>query len=195
MKVTRGAGKMEGWLSRQRAERAEYLLPKSLRTGRVLDVGCGVNPFFLTQTNFAERYGLDPEVTATGVEAGLKLDRFDVAKVERLPFDDNFFTAVTMLAVFEHIEPAQLPPLLAEIRRVLAPGGRLVITTPARWSAPVIDVMVHLGLISHEEIDEHQPLVSRAALRRYLETAGFNHEHIDLGLFEFGMNQWAYADK
>lgn len=186
---------MEGWLSRQRAERAERLLPESLRAGRVLDIGCGVNPLFLTQTSFAERYGLDPEVTTTGEAADLKLNRFDVANVKRLPFDDDFFTAVTMLAVFEHIEPTRLPPLLAEIRRVLAPGGRFVITTPARWSAPVIDVMVFLGLISHEEIDEHQPLVSRGKLKRYLKTAGFNQEQIDLGLFEFGMNQWAYADK
>ena len=40
-----------------------------------------------------------------------------------MPFDDGFFSVVTMLAVAEHLDPAALEQLLIECRRVLAPAA------------------------------------------------------------------------
>src|SRR4051794_14073436 len=62
-------------------------------------------------------------------EAELVLVRPD----EPLPFDDNSFDLVTCIETIEHIRDVQLA--LSEVRRVLRPGGRVAITTPAgsRW--------------------------------------------------------------
>src|SRR5437762_1356405 len=52
---------------------------------------------------------------------------------EALPFADNEFDLVTCIETLEHVRDVQLA--LSEIRRVLRPGGRLALTTPAsaRW--------------------------------------------------------------
>src|SRR3954453_13911030 len=52
---------------------------------------------------------------------------------EPLPFADNEFDLVTCIETLEHVRDVQLA--LSEIRRVLRPGGRLALTTPAsaRW--------------------------------------------------------------
>src|SRR5262245_55496667 len=47
-----------------------------------------------------------------------------------LPFDDASFDCVTCIEVLEHVPPAQWRSSLAEMRRVLVPGGRLVLRTP-----------------------------------------------------------------
>jgi SAM-dependent methyltransferase len=48
-----------------------------------------------------------------------------------LPFPSDHFRAVVSQHLVEHLEPdCQLRPLLAEIRRVLKPGGRLWLSTP-----------------------------------------------------------------
>jgi SAM-dependent methyltransferase len=106
------------------------------RGARVLDVGSawGFNVMALGRLGFR----------ATGVdlipgqfEVGMRIARhngvaFDVAAadVAALPFRDASFDFVTMVETFEHIYNDDRPRALAECRRVLAPGGRLVLSTP-----------------------------------------------------------------
>src|SRR5207248_674913 len=111
--------------------------------GRVLDIGCGSYPLFLAGTDFAEKYGLDrvPITPPEGVAGKLTLLDHDVHEGAPLPFEAGFFDVVTMLAVFEHIEPRPLARLLAEVRRVLRPGGLYVMTTPAHWTGPLLGLL------------------------------------------------------
>lgn len=53
-----------------------------------------------------------------------------------LPFRDAAFDAVVFAEVVEHLPPHAVPDVLHDIARVLAPGGRLVLTTPnlASWT-------------------------------------------------------------
>ncbi len=51
-----------------------------------------------------------------------------LADAERLPFADGSFGTVVLTEVLEHFRDPR--PLLAELRRVLAPGGVLIGTTP-----------------------------------------------------------------
>lgn len=195
-RVTRGHGVLETFLARLRGRQANRLIPPSVRRNRILDVGCGSYPLFLISAQFTERYGLDREVPAgiAGNES-LHLIAHDVEHNRRLPFEDEFFDAVTMLAVFEHLDEPVLIDLLREIRRVLLPGGVFVMTTPADWTAGILARMAQLWLVSSEEVGEHKSQYSLAQIRELLTRAGFTAERVDLGSFEAGMNLWARATR
>jgi SAM-dependent methyltransferase len=193
-RVTRGHGVLEGLLARLRGRQARRLMPPSLPRNRILDVGCGSYPLFLLSTQFTDRYGLDRDVPAGIAETqNLHLVAHDVEHNRKLPFDDAFFDAVTMLAVFEHLDEPVLIDLLREIRRVLVPGGVFVMTTPADWTAGILTRMAKLWLVSSEEVGEHKSQYSQAQIRDLLTRAGFAPERVDAGSFEAGMNLWARA--
>ena len=95
-------------------------------TGDVLDVGCGRKPYrsFASATRYV---GVDidtPTTRALGVA-----DVFYDGR--HLPFPDDSFDAVLCSQVFEHVFTPR--EFLAEILRVLRPGGRLVMTVPFVW--------------------------------------------------------------
>jgi SAM-dependent methyltransferase len=194
-RATRGHGLLEGRLARRRVRQAKRLIPRSHARGRVLDIGCGSYPLFLAGTDFAEKYGLDrvPIAPPEGVAGKLTLLAHDVHEGRPLPFEPGFFDVVTMLAVFEHIEPRPLAGLLAEVRRVLRPGGLYVMTTPAHWTGPLLALLTRLSMVSGDEIEEHQGSYGRREIRAALEAAGFQPAAIRAGFFEAGMNNWATA--
>jgi SAM-dependent methyltransferase len=197
--VTRGYGALERLLARLRARTANRLIPGGRRSGRILDIGCGTTPFFLENTRFAERYGLDKVVDDQSIELygdrGITLVRHDVEAEDSLPFPSVYFDVVTMLAVFEHVEPGRLLPLLAEIHRVLKPGGVYILTTPTPWADRVLRAMAKVGLVSRIEIEEHKDAYSHERIAECLRQAGFPPERIRLGYFELFMNTWGVAPK
>jgi hypothetical protein len=77
---------------------------------------------------------------------------------------------------------------------VLAPGGRVVITTPAPWSDGLLHWMARRGLVSAEEIEEHVYAYTQALLGWYFGKADFPMQKIRSGYFELGLNMWATAD-
>jgi SAM-dependent methyltransferase len=191
---TRGHGLLEPWLARLRARKANALIPAALRTGRVLDIGCGSSPYFLSHTYFVEKYAIE-QMPPVASAAGISWHQLDLNRAPKIPFDDGFFSAVTMLAVAEHLDPAALEQLLIECRRVLAPGGRLVITTPAARADRILRLFARVGLVSREEIDEHKYAYTPGLLGWYFGRAGFAMERVSFGHFEIGMNLWATGDR
>ncbi len=194
-RMTRGFGVLESFLARRRARLANKLIPNSMRNGRILDIGCGARPFFLLNTEFREKYGVDPAVQTPGCEEGLTLAQCDVTRVDRLPFADDFFDVITMLAVVEHIDPARLVHVFGEVRRLLRPNGRFILTTPHRCTAGLLRFMSKLRLVSADEIRDHKAAYDVSALVQCLEQAGFAREKMHWGRFEMGLNNWAYVDK
>jgi SAM-dependent methyltransferase len=197
-RYTRGQGLLEPFLARRRARQANELIPEHLRTGRILDIGCGSFPYFLSHTSFREKYAIDqlppaPESLASGPEIGWHT--LDLNVEPRLPFADGHFSAVTLLAVVEHLDPGSLVKLLREVYRVLAEGGRVVITTPAPWSDGLLHTMARLRLVSAEEIEEHVYAYTQALLGWYFGKADFPMEKIRSGYFELGLNMWATAER
>lgn len=197
--VTRGYGLLETYLAKKRAAKANSLIPRGHRSGRLLDIGCGSFPFFLMNTEFSEKYGLD-QVVQEGVmvqfaEWGITLAHQDMEHNAKLPFDDDHFEVVTMLAVFEHIEPSDLAKLLKEVRRVLKPGGVYVMTTPAWWTDWLLRLLSTVRLVSPHEIEEHKDAYSHEKISELLEDAGFHRDKISLGYFELGMNVCGSAEK
>jgi len=197
--VTRGSGLLEQRLAQVRTAQANRLIPEAARKGRLLDVGCGSYPYFLTHTEFAEKYGLDQVVDDAAVarfrEQGIALVTYDAEDRDTLPFESGHFDVVTMLAVFEHIERAPLVRLIREIHRVLKPGGHYILTTPAAWADPLLRCCVLVGLVSREEIDEHQDRYTHAKVRALLEEGGFDPAHVRSGYFGCFLNLWIAAAK
>jgi SAM-dependent methyltransferase len=196
VRVTRGHGKLEKFLSAWRARKANRLIPPEARSGRVLDVGCGSFPYFLTHTEFAEKHGADRVIDPMWKPApDVTLHNVDLDAEMKFPFPEGHFTIVTMLAVFEHIRPTFLVPTLAECRRVLKAGGRLVLTTPAPWTDGILRLMGRTGLVSLQELNEHKGAYGPLFIRSCMHDAGFAPEQIRTGYFQFGLNVWATATK
>ena len=191
---TRGSGLLEPLLARLRAQMADKLIPEGLRTGRVLDIGCGSYPYFLSHTYFKEKFAID-QLSKPQTGGNINWFNLDLNLKPHLPFDDQYFNAVTMLAVIEHLNPSSLILLFQEVHRTLNPGGLLIITTPAAWSNSLLQWMARMKLVSKEEIDEHVYAYTLPLLGWYFGKAGFEMRNVKFGYFELNLNLWATASR
>jgi len=198
-RATRGHGFLEPFLARRRYRMAQSLILSDRRSGCIVDIGCGTSPLFLANSDFAEKIGLDKSFNSGIVESfaspNFKLVEHDIEKVVELPLESNSCDVVTMLAVIEHIEPYRLKPLFAEIYRILKPGGKYIMTTPAPWADSLLRIMARMKLVSPAEIDEHKGAYDCASIFAMLVVAGFREENLQGGYFELGLNVWASATK
>ncbi len=95
-------------------------------SGRLLDVGCGRKPY---RELFSVNHYAGLEIDSATARARGVADHFYDGG--RFPFDDASFESVLCNQVLEHVfNPEQF---VGEIRRVLAPGGRLLLTVPFVW--------------------------------------------------------------
>ena len=196
-KFTRGKGTLEPLLARLRAERANRLIPQSLRNGRILDIGCGTFPYFLSTTAFAQKFAVDQIVPseASRLKHPIEWHTIDLNNKPVLPFEDNYFSVVTLLAVVEHLDPTSMAALFKETYRVLSPGGMVILTTPAAWSDGLLRFMSRMNLVSAEEINEHAFAYTLPLIGWYFGQAGYQMRQIRFGYFEFMLNLWATATK
>ena len=112
---------------------ARYGFAESLVAGkRVLDAGCGVGYGSVRLARSADRVvGLDnarEPLLATQLEYGDSDVRLAEGDCRGLPFANASFDVVVAFEVIEHLENWR--GFLAEARRVLTPGGRLLVSTP-----------------------------------------------------------------
>lgn len=126
----------EDWRSRSNRQRQrEALGALSLRADdRFLDVGCGTGAAVRLAAGVVERsVGVDSSPAmierARALAARLPAAEFLVGDSEQLPFEAASFTALLCSSSFHHY-PAP-GRALAEMARVLVPGGRLVIAEPS----------------------------------------------------------------
>jgi len=192
--TTRGYYLAEMFLAKQRAKIASVALLKTKKHEKLLDIGCGSYPYFLEQSYFKRRYGLDPMVDLSARQATLNL--YKQSFVGRsLPFTDDYFDAISLLAVAEHLYEADDRLLFKEAHRVLNNGGVFVLTTPAPWTEGLLSFLAKINIVSKEEEAEHKSLLSIKLLKNMLVDAGFSENQITSGYFELGMNQWVSAIK
>ncbi len=194
-KATRGYGLLEGYLAKKRAHVANKLIQNNCRQGKILDIGSGSYPLFLINTEFSEKYGIDQLSGNCNFKGNIRLTNHNIEKNQSLPFEDNFFDVITMLAVIEHIERKNAINLLSHIERILKPGGSFILTTPSAWTGKLLKLMAILKLVSSDELDEHKVAYSHDTLFSCLVDAGFEKDSIKCGFFEICMNQWIVAIK
>ena len=196
--ATRGCGLLENFLAKLRANKVNALIPPQARRGAILDIGCGIHPLFLLQTNFYKKYGLDKSISKNGIQRlsneSLFIQNHNIGG-RGIPFNDGFFDIITMLDVFEHINPLKLKKITNEVYRVLKSNGLFIMTTPAPWSDKLLKLMAKANFVSPEEIDEHQDVYSRGKISAILQERRFQKNKIASGYFELGLNIWAKTIK
>jgi len=135
--------------------------------GRLLDVGCG-NGAYIDHMRWLgwNVVGVEPDEEAASIAMKSGLDVFR-GSLEDAKFPAKHFDVVTMNHVIEHV--ANPVGLLKECRRVLKPGGKLVVSTPNVKS---------LGRYLFDDAwlawdpPRHLQLFSPGALRTCAESAG-----------------------
>lgn len=148
------------------------LLRSEVKPGdRALDLGCGTGEFSAGLA-LAGAHVIGAEITrAAVVRARARHPTLDLRLVPiagPLPFADGAFELVWSSEVIEHV--ADTARWLSEVRRVLAPGGRLLVTTPSHGRLRVL-----LGGIERfsEPLGDHLHLYSQRSLRVLLKEFGF----------------------
>jgi len=97
---------------------------------RVLDAGCGASifPVYLARQGH-DVTGVDLDIP-TGLADAHGVDiHYTSAGITDLPFPDQHFDAVFCISVIEHLGHGGVQAALDELRRVVKPGGRLMLTT------------------------------------------------------------------
>lgn len=99
------------------------------RGGTILEIGAGpTNPTSRFLATLGTLDGIDPD---PDVKTNAHLRRREVLAGDRFPFDDASYDACVSNYVVEHVKDGAAH--LAEIGRVLKPGGAYVFRTPNRW--------------------------------------------------------------
>lgn len=164
-----------------------------LRSGmRVLDVGCGNGRHAFE----ALRHGA--EVTATDVDGAALIEvermaaamalagevavggslRTVVADARNLPFDEAEFDVVIAAEMLEHIHDDSAA--IAELGRVLRPGGVLAVTVPRWWPERVcwaLSSEYHEVPGGHIRIYRRRELVERLRRSGLVITGPHHHAH------------------
>lgn len=137
-----------------------YLPPTVDVERRLLDVGCGTGTMLIHLRRYGCTYGVDMDHEAVGFCRERGLHTVAQATALDLPYEDGAFDLVTFLDVLEHI-PDQ-DSALVEARRVIRPGGFLMVAVPAYrflWGA-------------QDEVSQHQRRYTAGQLKERIESAG-----------------------
>ncbi len=119
----------------------------------VLDAACGTCWGWIHLGNARSLTGFDVSEHALHEARRLGFgQRLAAAEMGRLPFGDASFDVVMCLEAIEHIEPSSALAFLAECRRVLRPGGLIVLSTPLRSASRHSGNPFHLVEYTEEEI-------------------------------------------
>lgn len=169
-------------------------------TGRALDVGCGTGAFLnALQSAGWEARGLEPDDDARALAIRqYGLDVQETSALYRLPAAS--FDLITLWHVLEHVHDLQ--GYLAQLKNLLAPGGKLVIAVPNYTSSDAAtygrywaayDVPRHLYHFAPESI---RALVQRHRLQVLAERPmWFDSVYISLlsSRYRFGQTHWLGA--
>jgi len=153
--------------------RKHWLYPKLTKVidGRTLDVGCGVGDMLSFRHNTT---GVDVNPHAVAWCRSQGLEAYEMAE-DVLPFGDCAFQSVILDNVIEHLYDPEV--LLSQIRRVLEPGGVLVVGVP--------------GQCGYAFDSDHKVYYDEVKLIEVISKAGFTRSNVmHLPLPIPGLGRW-----
>ena len=139
----------------------------------VLDVGCGSGRLTMAAQHWAgtegQAVGLDPSpemievARKNAARAGLKA-KFELGVVEKLPFPDASFDVVLNRLMLHHLPGDLKQRGLAEMRRVLKPGGLCLVVDfePPRSGLLRMIVENHMTPMADVDVRKYLPLLEQA---------------------------------
>ena len=153
------------------------------QTGRLLNLGCGHGADFVPFKDTFALYGVDfsgemlkfAEKYAAKIGFQAKLVQSDM---RTLPFDDGFFTCAVAVASLHHLPgPTEQLRALAELKRVLEPGGEAFITVwnrnqPRFWGKRK-ELLVPWRN-GHEIVQRYYYLFNYGEIEKLVKRAGFS---------------------
>ncbi len=153
--------------------------------GPVLDLGCGTGLFL----ECATRWGITCEgLDGSAAAVELSMQRIAPSKIFHsvlgapLPFPSDFYSAVVMNQVIEHLDPAATVDTLKEIFRILKPGGLFYIASPSAYNKKAWrEDPTHQYLYTPQELQ--QLLISHG----YVQIIPRNHPFALLGQSRIGL--------
>jgi SAM-dependent methyltransferase len=145
--------------------------------GQVLDWGCGegqISARLVALGSSVESFDFDPEAEGPERVPFVRYPELSAIRSNdpvELPFDDGSFRAILSCGVLEHVE-RPLDSLL-ELRRVLEPGGTLLIyKLPNRTS--LLEAIARVAGMPYHGMRVHDTLWGLRSTRWALEAAGFD---------------------
>ena len=163
----------------------------------LLDVGCNVGAWL------ADCVRLYPGARLAGVdinESALRVAKGTLPSVEllcgsadALPFQDVAFQCVTCIETLEHLPSEMRARALQEIRRVLRPGGRLIISVPHEGWFAALDsnnIRFRFPALYRRLVGSGLRDASYAALKREIE---WHHHFTERELVELAGPGWTVS--
>lgn len=98
---------------------------------KFLDIGCGTGEFSGLFSGF-DYYGIDISPAYIDYAARKKRGSFKVMDATKLEFPDNSFDDILIMAILHHLDDDKISRVLSEAKRVLRPGGKILIMEDAK---------------------------------------------------------------
>lgn len=160
----------------RRVHKVVRTIVDALKPSSLLDVGCGNGGFLaIMNAQNCKLAGADlsPEMIKYARERLEETADLRVADSEHLPWDANSFDCLTCNFSFHHYPNPSA--VLLEMKRVLKPGGHLVISDP--WFPGLLRYFANLAVRFSKLGDVR--IYSLDELRSFLTAAGFHVERLD----------------
>ncbi len=164
---------VQRWWQRSRFKNIRYLMGPYWSAGRVLDVGCGSSRIIQTLKHAVAFDRGMPKLRYLGKTN----DQRVCGSAFSLAFQDGVFDCLIHSQLIEHL-PME-PRLFDEMRRVLRPGGTLILGTVdfGYWTWPLIE-RIYDVLMPFAYADEHISHYTLSSLKELLPKHGFKVEEV-----------------
>jgi len=170
-------------VARQRLSRIAALLQKSPGDIHVVDISCSRGQFVaaaIAAGYHAEGVEPAPRIAEAARAAGVPVR---TGLLEDQHFADNSFDALTLFEVIEHLRTPL--PLLTECRRILKPGGILLVSTANAESWTAAAMGAHWDYFDMERDGGHISFYNPRSIAKVAANAGFEVARVDTARVKF----------